>query len=92
MGLDGVSWPQGQNSPHHSIYWYRCCLRLLSMSRDRKKFCTGLSFPYDKDKTLLLMTFLLYVKFAGCKQMGKQQKVLSRLHHLNSWFKAKIVL
>lgn len=35
------------------------------------------------------MKFLLYVKLAGCKQMGKQQKVLSRLHHLNSWFKVK---
>lgn len=38
------------------------------------------------------MTFLLYVKLAGCKQMGKQQKVLSRLHHLNSWFKEKNLL
>lgn len=94
MGLDGVSWPQGQNNVGltYTIYWYRGCLRLLPISRDRNKFCTGLSFPYDKDKILLLMTFLLYVKFAGCKQMGKQQKVLSRLHLLNSCFKAKIVL
>lgn len=63
---------------------------LAYFQKQKKNFVQA--FLCHKDTTPLMMTFVLYVKLAGCKQTGKQQKVLSRLHHLNSWFKTKITL